>query len=223
MIIRLVYTKKGMMKFLGHLDLLRFFERAFRRLRLPLAFSQGYNPHAKLKFGGPLSVGVASEYEVMEVTLDSEVDIEQFIVEFNQISPEGIKIKDYKLTEQTESLMHALALSTYQLTLPRDYDLLERYQNTEEIILEKRNKRRKLVKKDLKQFIHRFEKDESDESGLSYLLAIKSLESGSAKPVDIVSILLADCEDFIKEDIDVLRTGMYFLNTDGEYQELLEL
>ncbi len=223
MIVKLVYSKKEMMKFLGHLDLIRFFERAFRRLKLPLAFSKGFNPHPKMNFGGPLSVGVASDYEVMEVTLEHEVDIEQFIAEFNKISPDGIKLLDYRITDKTEPLMSALALSTYVVKLPEKHDLLERYRESEKIILLKRNKRRRMVEKDLKTYIHQFEIDENDTSGLTYKLAIMSNEKGSAKPLDIVSILLSDCEDFVKDDVDILRTGMFYLDESGEYKPLLQL
>ncbi len=222
-IIRMVYTKKGMMKFLGHLDLMRFFERAFRRLQLPLSFSQGFNPHAKMNFGGPLSVGVASNYEVMEVSIDKMIDLDKFIADFNQISPAGIKITAYKIIEKGESLMHALALSRYRFKLPLKYNLIERFQQAEKIILKKKNKRKRWVEKDLKSFVYSLEVDQSDDSGLSYLIAIKSLENGSAKPIDIIAILLKDEPDFIKDDVDIIRTGMYFQDKDGQYLPLLDL
>lgn len=227
MIVRFVYTKKNYMKYLGHLDLLRFFERIFRRLELPLAFSEGFNPRPKLRFGGPLSVGVASEYEIMEVELSGDVVIAQFITRFNAVSPKGIKLLDYRVIDKVQSLMHHLALAVYTVRLPlveqmASYQLAERFANAPEIILRKRNKKRRWVDKDLKPLVAQIEALPNAEKDDYYRVAVYSTEQGSAKPKDIISILLADCPQFIADDIEINRTGLFFECSAG-YRPLLEL
>lgn len=227
MIVRFVYTKKDYMKYLGHLDLLRFFERIFRRLELPLAFSEGFNPHPKLRFGGPLSVGVASEYEIMEVELNGTVDIAQFITRFNAVSPAGIKLLDYRVIDKVQSLMHHLALAVYTVRLPlsgqqKSYQLAERFAKAPEIILRKRNKKRRWVDKDLKPLVAQIEALTSMDKDDYYRIATYSTEGGSAKPKDVVSILLADCPQFIADDIEITRTGLFFEDGAG-YRPLLAL
>ena len=59
---RLQFSKEGETKYVSHLDLVRLFTRAFKRAELPLAYSEGFNPHPKMSIGLPLSVGVTSEW-----------------------------------------------------------------------------------------------------------------------------------------------------------------
>lgn len=73
---RIWFAKGDRVRYISHLDVLRFWERAIRRAGLPLAYSQGFTPHPKIAFAGPLPLGFISESEVMDVTLDDWVEIE---------------------------------------------------------------------------------------------------------------------------------------------------
>lgn len=74
-----VWFKKGeRVRYISHLDVLRYWERAIRRAELPLSYSQGFTPHPKLAFAGPLPLGFTAEADVMDVTLDERVDPEDF-------------------------------------------------------------------------------------------------------------------------------------------------
>ncbi len=228
MIIRFLYTKSGDMKYLGHLDLMRFFERAFRRLKLPLSFSGGFNPRPKMNFGGPLSVGVSSTYEVMEVYVDDAPDMNEFIASFNKLSPAGIKIKDYDFISKSESLMHALSEMHYTLEIPKrpdgaPFDLLGAYTENEQIILRKKNKRKRWVDKDLKPFVRSLSLIEHADAYSKYSLATISTEGGSAKPKDILSILFKGDEDFVADDVFITRTGLFFTDDKGNLRPLMEL
>lgn len=68
--VRIKFTKTGAMKFVGHLDTMRYFQKAIRRAELPVAFSGGYSPHMIMSFAAPLGVGTTSmgEYFDMELT-----------------------------------------------------------------------------------------------------------------------------------------------------------
>lgn len=228
MIIRLLYTKSGDMKYLGHLDLMRFFERAFRRLKLPLSFSGGFNPRPKMNFGGPLSVGVSSTYEVMEVEVDTLPDMNAFIDAFNNLSPEGIKLKDYAFIGKSESLMHALTEMRYTLELPKRqdgtaFDLVQAYEQSQQIILRKKNKRKRWVDKDLKVFIKTLTFKEDLDNSQVFELTTISTENGSAKPKDVISILFKDDQSFVADDVFITRIGLYFTDDQGIIKPLMEL
>ncbi len=222
MVIRFQYTKTNMMKYLGHLDLIRFFERAFRRLKLPLAFSKGFHPHPKMTFGGPLSVGVSSEYEIMEVELERAVDIAAFMAEFNDYSPQGLKLVAYKAIEKSSSLMHVVSLITYRIEMPMsDFDLVAAFEAATAIILRKKNKKKRWVDKDLKPFVAAV-KDEGVASGKRrYTMSIHSFDEGSAKPRDVIEILSRDSGIDVF-DVDILRTGLFY-GDETCYKPLLEL
>ena len=104
--LRIVYTKEGYMAFLGHLELMKLFERVFRFNKVPLKFSEGFNPIPRMTFAAPLSVGYSSKYEVMEVLLEKEMPIEQ--VKTMQF-PDGIKVVDASYVQSKKSLMAALS------------------------------------------------------------------------------------------------------------------
>ena len=61
--VRIKFTKEGPMKFVGHLDTMRYFQKAIRRAELPIAFSGGYSPHMIMSFAAPLGVGITSDGE----------------------------------------------------------------------------------------------------------------------------------------------------------------
>ena len=66
---RIRYSKTGILKFIGHLDMLRTFQRAFRRASVPLEYSKGFNPHPLVSFAYPLGLGMTSEDEYADITL----------------------------------------------------------------------------------------------------------------------------------------------------------
>ncbi len=72
------FTKGERVQYISHLDVLRFWERAIRRAGLPLSYSQGFTPHPKLAFASPLPVGFTAEREVMDVTLDERIPVDEF-------------------------------------------------------------------------------------------------------------------------------------------------
>ena len=66
---RISFCKEGKMRFIGHLDMLRTFQRALQRANVELVFSQGFNPHPQMSFSQPLSLGVSGHHEYMELQL----------------------------------------------------------------------------------------------------------------------------------------------------------
>ena len=72
MTFRIKFAKYGVVRFIGHLDVMRYFQKVIRRSRLPVSYSQGFSPHQLMSFALPLSVGVTSDGEYMEVEFDDE-------------------------------------------------------------------------------------------------------------------------------------------------------
>lgn len=62
--IRIKFAKTGVMKFVGHLDVMRYFQKAIRRAELPIAYSEGFSPHMLLSFASPLGVGTAAPVNI---------------------------------------------------------------------------------------------------------------------------------------------------------------
>ena len=92
--VRFVFSKKGFMRFISHLDLMRLFMRALRRAELPIKITEGFNPHPKLSFKGALKLGLESEREEAAIVLTEAVILEDFKNRLQRQLPEGIEIKN---------------------------------------------------------------------------------------------------------------------------------
>lgn len=92
--VRLRYAKRGKLRFTSHRDVARTFERALRRAGLPMAYSQGYNPHPKISWVGAAPTGTASEAEYVEIQLVTPADAEVVRAELDGALPDGLAVLD---------------------------------------------------------------------------------------------------------------------------------
>jgi len=92
--INFVFSKKGAMKYIGHLDLMRLLTRAMRRAGLPLKMSEGFSPHPKLSLKRALKLGLESESEEGSIVLRLPVEEQDFKNKLQEQLPEGIEIKN---------------------------------------------------------------------------------------------------------------------------------
>ena len=90
--VRIKFTKTGAMKFVGHLDTMRYFQKAIRRAELPVAFSGGYSPHMIMSFAAPLGVGTTSMGEYFDMELTEKVPTAEIEDRLNAVMVEGITI-----------------------------------------------------------------------------------------------------------------------------------
>lgn len=117
------YTKGDEIKYVAHLDLMRTMQRILRRSELPVEYSKGFNPHIILSIAQPLSVGVASKGEYMDVEFKEEVDEKVIKDILNKNTPIGIKILDVKKAKEklgekkTPPSMAAVKSADYKIVL----------------------------------------------------------------------------------------------------------
>lgn len=88
----IIYEKNDRVKYISHLDFLRAFGRTVRRAALPVAFSQGFNPHPLINIPLPLSTGYTGENEIVDLSLSREMPEDEMISKLNSALPEGIKV-----------------------------------------------------------------------------------------------------------------------------------
>jgi len=90
--IKIIYRKGEEVKYISHLNLLRSMHRALRRSGLPVAYSQGFNPHMKISWGRALKVGQASNEEIAEIQLEEFVKPADLMSRLNPHLPKGLEI-----------------------------------------------------------------------------------------------------------------------------------
>lgn len=119
MTVRIKFAKYGNMKFLSHLDVLRFFQKAVRRAEIDVTYSNGYHPHQLMSFAAPLGLGQTSEAEYFDMELNSLVSPEDVKIRLDAQMPEGFKVLDCCLLPETppqtrkESVMALVTASDY--------------------------------------------------------------------------------------------------------------
>jgi len=112
--LRLKFGRGPQLKFLSHLDLMRLWERVFRRAGVELAYSEGFSPHPRMSLAAPLAVGVTSKAELMDVFLSRRITPGNFVQKVAPQLPDGISIIDIQpVTLEAPSLQSRLRFAEY--------------------------------------------------------------------------------------------------------------
>lgn len=226
--LRMVYTKEKYMKFLGHLEMMKLFERIFRYNKLPLKYSEGFNPIPKMTFASPLSVGFSSKSEVMEVVLETEVPVEK-IKSLN--FPDGIQVTDAAYVESKKSLMASLTHASYLIKVEFKQNItqlpfaewVDKFLAQEEITFEKKAKNDKFRTLNILPFIHAFRCVYQGENDLILSTTVQSGSQGSLNPETLIKTMLAYYalpHEVI--NIEIERNQLYY-ELEGTLKPLFEL
>lgn len=92
---RIKFRKNGVMKFIGHLDIMRYFQKAIRRAEIPIAFTSGYSPHMIMSFANPLGVGLTSDGEYFDIELTEPIASKEAVRRLNEQMVDGMEIVSF--------------------------------------------------------------------------------------------------------------------------------
>lgn len=116
--IHIYFAKTEAMRYTGHLDLQRTWERTLRRARLPLAYSQGFKPHPKINLPAALPLGFTSEAEIAEVWLEREMPLEEVETALKAALPPGLQVYRISVEDaRAPKLQNRLRAAEYRVTL----------------------------------------------------------------------------------------------------------
>lgn len=148
---RVYFDKYGEMKFISHLDLLRFFERLFNKAEIPVKYSEGFHPRPKMSFGSPISLGTEAYNEIMDFETDAEISNEEVLKRLNESGVLGFKVHKVEEVPRKSSIMEEFTNMLYEVEGSKeDMDKLEELFSRDEI-LEVREKKGKTVTRNLKE------------------------------------------------------------------------
>lgn len=116
---RIKFRKYGVMKFIGHLDVMRYFQKAMRRANIPIAFTSGYSPHMIMSFAQPLGVGITSDGEYLDIELTEKIASDRAVKQLNEVMVEGIDVVSFvQISEEKKaSGMTITAAADYHVFL----------------------------------------------------------------------------------------------------------
>ena len=193
--VRIKFTKEGPMKFVGHLDTMRYFQKAIRRAELPIAFSGGYSPHMIMSFAAPLGVGVTSTGEYFDMELSDALSTDEICQRLDAQMVEGVRVLSARQVEdgKASKAMSLVAAADYlvdfrQGKAPADgwQTKIAAFLKQPEILVTKETKKgEKQV--DIRPYIYKMELQEDDR----IFLSLASASANYTKP-DAVIAAFAD-------------------------------
>ena len=119
---RIKWSKTGVLKFIGHLDVQRYFHKAMMRAELPVSFSKGMSPHQIMSFAAPLGIGMTSEGEYVDVSFDWCYSSQEMLDRMNAVMNEGISVLEFKqIDEKEKNCMAVTATADYLVDFRKGY------------------------------------------------------------------------------------------------------
>lgn len=133
--IRITFTKQGALRYIGHLDLNKLWERAARRAELPLAYSQGFHPQPKMNIAAALPLGFSSRCEVIDMRLEREIPLEGLREKIQGTLPTGIEVSSIEtVDDKLPALQTLVASAEYEVTLTEAVDRSELGQRIDSVM-----------------------------------------------------------------------------------------
>ncbi|MEZ5378750.1 MAG: TIGR03936 family radical SAM-associated protein [Acidimicrobiales bacterium] len=197
--IRLRYAKNGKVRFTSHRDVARLFERAFRKLRLPVSYTEGFSPRPKLSFGLALSVAHESDAEYLDVDLATSVDLGDFCAQMTAALPDGLDVVSaVPLESGSVSLQQAIVACSWEIEViglpPSEVAVaVASIIDATELPLE-RTRKGKVAVVDVRPAILELEIQGPTDRGVR-LAAVLATESVSLRPAELVQLIGPDVEE----------------------------
>ena len=160
-VLRFKFKKYGPVVYIGHLDIMRFFQKAIRRSGIDASYTEGFSPHLKLSFAQPLSVGVETDGDYFDLEMDSLPDLDTLVKEMNRQCVDGIEVLSVTLLdEDVQNGMSSVKAADYIYTFDKldeeDIALLKDFFSQDTYVFEYIRKDKAKVK-DLMEDIYGYE------------------------------------------------------------------
>lgn len=212
--IQITFSKQGPLRYTGHLDLHKLWERAARRAELPLAYSQGFHPQPKMNIAAALPLGFSSRCELLDMRLEQDIPLDGLIQKLNDTMPEGIRVTNIKeVDERAPALQTQVVSAEYEVNskeagfgsdLKRTIDSV---MESESIIRTRRNK-----EYDLRPLIEELSLTptplpEREGQGARVYMKLTSKEGATGRPEEVLDVL-----GIAFEDTRIERVRLNFLS-----------
>lgn len=149
--IRIKFAKEGTMKFIGHLDIMRYFQKIMRKADVKIRYSEGFSPHQIMSFASPLSVGTESRGEYVDIEVLNTDSSTEMLRRINEVMTEGMEALSYRLLPDTAAnAMSIVAAADYEVRFREGYEPedwqefvtgLKEFLNQKEILIIKKTKK----------------------------------------------------------------------------------
>lgn len=199
---RIKFSKNGPIKYIGHLDVMRYFQKALRRAQLPVKYSEGFSPHQLISFAFPLSVGYTSDGEYFDVEMTQDIEEEELVNRLNAAMAPGFRILDSRrLDDKAANCMAAVYAASYEISfkdrviLPENFKekCIDYFSQMTIPVNKPKKKGEGFVEIDLKEFLYSYSVDENTVS-----FTVNASSANNIRPSFVIKCLF----DFLSIDID---------------------
>ena len=182
---RIKFRKYGVMRFIGHLDVMRFFQKAIRRAGIDVKYSEGFSPHQIMSFAAPLGIGVESQGEYMDIEVCSMAGTQDMKEALARVMVEGVEIISMSvLPDNAKNAMASVAAASYLLQRKEgDYPVDDLAGKLQAFLAQKtipytKETKKSVVELDLKEGIYELSADGSN----AIRMMVNASSSGNIKP-----------------------------------------
>lgn len=211
--LRVKFIKGEELKYLSHLDILRTFTRAIRRSGVPVIYSQGFNPHPNMSFALPLSVGVTSEGELVDIDVEDIITPEVFIKTINKGLPKDLKVIDAEETDVKSNIMAIIKGAIYKVRIDGENlsDIINKVKLlllSNEILMQKETKSG-VKESNIRPAIQNIEVIDCKDNFANLLMKLDAGSQSNLKP-DLVVEALKKYDDLKVSDITIHRLELLY-------------
>ena len=215
-VLRFKFKKYGPVVYIGHLDIMRFFQKAIRRSGIDAAYTEGFSPHLKLSFAQPLSVGVETDGDYFDLEMNTLPDLTTLVEEMNKQCVDGIEILNVTLlNDDVQNGMSSVKAADYIYTfdsLADSKELLDKFFSQETYIFEYVRKDKTKVK-DLMEDIYEYKILNDNE----LLVKVNSSSAGNLKADVVIEALekyglKAKCLKFKRSELYTTDSNNSFMS-----------
>ena len=204
---RITFTKQGALRYTGHLDLHRLWERAMRRADLPLSYSQGFHPQPKISMAAALPLGFSSRAEVVDVRFNEEISTEEIASRLKDNLPVDIKVTKVEgVDERAPALQTQVRSAKYKVHLTEPVDKSDLTRKVGELMMSESLPRERRGKSyDLRPLIETLNVVTEANGKVSLRMTLSARDGATGRPEEVLNML-----DIEPEYTSVERTRLIF-------------
>lgn len=222
--VRIKFSKHGPVKFVGHLDFMRYFQKCIRRAKLDISYTEGFSPHQIMSFATALGVGVETDGDYLDIECDKVTSCEDMMDRLNAVMAEGVKVENVVILPQgTPNAMSSVAAASYRLYLKDGSkfgeELIEaskRLLGAETIVIRKENKKARKKGRAFEGINDYIEEDVKDRifeavlepGGMECLVDASS--AGNVRPMNLLELIYQEAGAVLDPlNVQIVRRDLY--------------
>lgn len=205
--VRITFSKQGALRYTGHLDLHRLWERALRRADLPISYSQGFHPQPRISLASALPLGFSSRAELLDVRLNEDIPVEEISNRLKDSLPSDIQIVEIEpVDERAPALQTQVLSAAYNVHLTEPVDGAELKRKVEALMMSEAHIRERRGKTyDLRPLIEMLSVITEANGSIWLKMTLAARDGATGRPEEVLNAL-----DILPEYTRVERTRLIF-------------